>query len=215
MITDYFAALTDILRQDYQDSLRQPRHGRLAEIVRERLLRPFLPTTTRFSTGSVMDVRERQAGPFDVVASADAWPAVGQGESSIFMADGVMFALSARDWARSDLTQFAQAAAVVKTFPRQSPLPIQMAAFSFTPLELKELQEFLTSAAGQAVDAVYSLDRGLIVRNSLGWYGTPAAVPFVTESVAGPALKFFAFWLMQCVQSAAGKSFGWADYQHL
>jgi len=75
--------------------------------------------------------------------------------------------------------------------------------------------EFLKSNAGDAIDAVFSLGKNLIVRNTLGWYGDPGTTPFVTENVAGPALKFFALYLLQAVHVAAGKPFGWADYQHL
>ncbi len=215
MITDYFNTLTDILKMEYEAAQKVPRHGYTAHILSERLLKPFLPSSIRHSTGLVLDIKERSVGPFDVVAALDHWPPVGQGEGSLYMAEGVVFCLSAKDWAKSDLTQYAQMAKTVKSFERKASLPIQAIAFSYTPLEVPEVLEFLKSNAGDSVDAVFSLGNSLVIRNAQGWYGDPQKVPFVTEKTAGPALKFFAFYLLQIVHAAQGIPFGWADYQHL
>lgn len=215
MITDYFNSLTQVMQLDYAAARKTPHHGDTLKIVTERFLKPFLPSSTRQGYGFVLDVFERQAGPFDVVAASDFWPPVGQGDANRYLVDGVIFCLSARDWATADLTQFAATARDLKALKRKATHPLLCTAFSFTPLETPEVLEFLKSNAGIAVDAVFSLGRGLVIRNNFGWYGDPQRLPFVTENVAAPALKFYALYLLQAVHAAAGVPFGWADYQHL
>ena len=146
---------------------------------------------------------------------SDFWPPIGQGAANFYLADGVIFCLSARNWATQDLTEFAVKAKELKSLKRKTPAPVLCAAFSYTPLEASEVMEFMKSSAGASIDAVFSLGKNLVVRNNLGWYGDPKTIPFVTEPIAGPAMKFFAFYLLQAVHAAAGVPFGWADYQHL
>ena len=215
MITDYFTSLTQVLQLDYAASLKAPKHGEMLNTLTKRLIAPLMPASVRHGPGFVLDLLERQAGPFDVIAASDLWPPIGQGEANMYLADGVIFCLAARDWSSADLTQFAETAKALKALKRKVAHPILCAAFSYTPLEAPEVLEFLKSGAGDAVDAVFSLGKNLVVRNTLGWYGDPQKIPFVTENVAGPALKFFAFYLLQAVHQAAGVPFGWADYQHL
>jgi hypothetical protein len=215
MITDYFASLTQVLQLDYASVQKAPHHGEMLKLLYKRFLDPLLPVSVQHSAGFVLDIRERQAGPFDVVAASDFWPPVGQGEANMYLSDGVIFCLSARDWATADLTQFAVTAKELKALKRKAPQPILCTAFSYTPLETSEVLEFMKSSAGDSIDTVFSLGKNLVIRNSLGWYGNPEKIPFVTENVAGPAMKFFAFYLLQAVHVAAGMPFGWADYQHL
>jgi hypothetical protein len=215
MITEYFANLTSALQADYAAASKDPRRGEMLKKLSERLLTPLLPASIRHGSGFVLDILERQAGPFDVVAVSDFWPPIGQGPSSVYLADGVIFCLSARNWAAQDLTEFAAQAKELKSLKRKTPLPLLCAAFSYTPLEAPEVMEFMKSNAGASLDAVFSLGKNLVVRNNLGWYGDPKTIPFVSEPTAAPALKFFAFYLLQAVHAAAGVPFALADYQHL
>ena len=215
MITDYFASLTQVLQADYAAAQKAPRHGEMLKHVSERFLSPLMPANVRHSSGYVMDIQERQAGPFDVVAASDLWPPVGQGEAGRYLIDGVIFCLAAKDWAAADLTQFAATAKDLKMLKRKNPAPVLCAAFSYTPLDAQEVLEFMKSGAGASIDAIFSLGKNLVIRNNLGWYGDPQKIPFVTEPIAGPAMKFFAFYLLQAVHKAANVPFGWADYQHL
>jgi len=215
MISEYFSSVTEILQADFKAAEKQPQRGRLISIVQDRLLRPFLPSNIRLGSGFVVDIKERQAGPFDCVVSHGSWPSFGQGEAGVWLADGVQFCLSVRDWSQSDLTQFAEAATAVQGLYRQGGSPIPCLAFSFGDLPLGEVQEFMKSPQGQAVDAVYSLGKALVVRNRFGWYGDSATVPFVTERAGPASLKAFTFYMMQTVHAAMGQPFPLADYQHL
>jgi len=215
MITDYFSSLTQVLAADYVAARKTPQHGEMLRKLNERFLRPLWPASVRSGSGFVLDIHERQAGPFDVIGASDLWPPIGQGEASLYMSDGVIFCLSARDWVSEDLTQFAQTAKALKMLKRKVSAPVLCAAFSYTPLEATEVTEFMKSSAGEAIDAVFSLGKNLVVRNNLGWYGDPQKIPFVSEHTGAPALKFFAFYLMQSIHQYAGLPFGWTDYQHL
>jgi len=215
MITEYFSTVTDVLQADFKAAQKQPQRGQLTSIIQDRLLKPFLPPTVRMGSGFVVDMKERQAGPFDCVVSGGSWPPFGQGESSVWLADGVQFCLSARDWASSDLSQFAESAKAAQSLHRQSGQPIPCLAFSFGDLLIPEVLEFMQSPQGQAVDAVMSLGKNLVVRNRFGWYGDPEKTPFVTERSGTASLKGFTFYMIHTVHAAMGQSFPLADYQHL
>lgn len=187
---------------------------RAAPLLIEKLARPLLSREWRLGSGNLVDPRGRMVGPFDVVASADAYPVFGEGMASMYCVDAVAFCLSARDWNAEPLSEFGQQAVQVKKLERKQKTPILCAAVSFTPLPLEQLREFLLGPEGQAVDAVLSIGEHVLVRNG-GLYGDPARIPFVSERGAGESLKAFSMLLLQTAEAAQGQPFLLADYQHL
>lgn len=211
-ITDSFGNLSEYLLMEHQKSKRlAPDPGLLAASV----LKPFLPSAMRCACATVTDIKDRQAGPFDLVAGIDTFPPFSEGAASTFLADGVVFVLQVRNWAESDLTQFGETARQLKKLERRKQEPIPCVAVSYERLALPELSQFLNSKAGECVDGVLCVGQHVILRNSLGLYGDPARVPFVTEPQGPEALKAFTFFLLQLSHAALGRPFGLADYQHL
>ena len=211
-ITESFANLSDYLLKEQKTSKRSQA---AATLVLTHLLKPFLPSAIRCAPATIIDRKDRQAGPFDLVAATDAYPSFSEGSAATFLLDGVVFALQVRNWAEHDLTQFAETASLLKKLEGKRSSPIPCLAVSFEPLPLSELSQFLKSKAGAHVDGILALGHHLILRNSQGWYGDPVRVPFVTERSGPEALKAFTFFLLQLAQSALGQPFGLADYQHL
>jgi hypothetical protein len=163
----------------------------------------------------IVDIKDRQVGPFDIIGCTESYPTFGEGAASTFLADGVLFCIQARNWGENDLTQFGEMAAQLKMLEGKRSYPLICAAVAFDPLSLDHVAEFLKSPAGQAVDAVLSLGSNLTIRNTQAWYGDPQKVPFVTERGGAPSLKAFTFFLIQLAQNALGIPFGLTSYQHL
>ena len=209
-VTETYTSLSDVLLSDYA-ARRVPER----DILTSRLLRPLLPGVFRCGMGQVVDVKDRQVGPFDIVACWEAYPPLGEGMAHLFFADGVAVCLQARNWKEEDLTQFAALAGDVKKLERRKKSPIFCGVVGFESLPAKQVSEFLRSPAGLALDGVLSLGQHVMVRNSQGWYGNPQSVPFVTEQGAGESLKAFAFWIVQIVQTFLGMPFSLTEYQHL
>jgi hypothetical protein len=211
-ITESFGNLGEYLLAERKGSKKRSVE---IDLVLAKLLKPFLPSGMRCGTGTITDMKDRQAGPVDIVASTDNFPAFSEGPASTYMADGVVFCLQVKDWAQNDLTEFGKLASQIKKLERKKKSPIPCLAVSFSLLPLPELTSFLNSPAGQAVDGVVCIGHHIVLRNSQGWYGNPARVPFVTESPGPEALKAFTFFLLQLSQTALGLPFGLMDYQHL
>lgn len=212
LITESFGNLGDFLVGEYRKS---PNPAASATLLLSHLIRPLMPAGVRAGTGTVIDVRERQVGPIDVLASLDSFPAFGEGPSSIYVSDGVLFAIQARNWADHDLTQFGALAQQLKSLERQRQPQISCLAISYEPLPLNELHSFMEGPAGKAIDGILCLGHHGVLRNSSGLYGDPAKIPFVSERPGPEALKAFAFYLMHLAQAATGRGFGLAPYQHL
>ena len=185
------------------------------DLLISRLLKPLLPAGMRCGTGIVVDIKDRQVGPFDVIGCSEIYPTFGEGPASIFLADGIVFCLQARNWAVSDLTQFGELAASLKKLDRKKGASIFCAAVAFDRLAPDQVSDFLQSPSGEAVDGVLSIGHHLILRNTQGWYGDPQKVPFVSERSGPEALKSFAFFLLHLSQASLGMPFGLAEYQHL
>jgi hypothetical protein len=211
-VTESFANLSDYL---IDQNKKLKKRSAQTELVLSRVLKPLLPSGIRCGTGIIADIKDREVGPLDVVASIDSFPPLGDGQATTYLADGVVFVLQVRDWAESDLTQFGEMAQHVKKLERKKKTPIPCLAVSFDLLPLPELSQFLNSPKGQAVDGVLCVGHHIVLRNAQGWYGNPSKVPFVTERPGPEALKAFAFFLLQLSQTAVGLPFGLADYQHL
>jgi len=211
-ISESFGNLGDYLLAEKKKS-----QGRRVEVdlVLSKILKPFLPSGMRYGTGTIADIKDRHAGPIDIVASTESFPPFGDGQASAYLADGVLFCLQVKDWSQNDLTEFGALAQQIKTLERKKKNLIPCLAVSFGLLPLPELNSFLKSAAGESVDGVICLGHHFVLRNSQGLYGDPKTVPFVTESPGPEALKAFAFYLMQLSQAALGLPFGLIDYQHL
>jgi hypothetical protein len=218
-LTEGFASLSDFLRAPQQTAAPTasgaPGRRMSAERLTRHLLRPLLPAAVRLGPGSVLDLGDRQVGPFDNVACQDAYPAFGDEGAAQYLADGVIFALNARDWAAEALSDFASWSRQLKGLTRRKPQPIFAAAVSLDPMALDQLGDFLRGPEGASVDAVLCIGHHLIVRNDRGLYGPPERVPFVTQRDPAQALKAFAFLLLELTQGALGRPFELADYQHL
>ncbi len=211
-VTESFGNLGDYLLAE-RKSTKARHSGR--DLILNHLLKPYMPAAVRCGSGTITDIKDRQVGPFDVLATVDTFPPLSEGSASTFLADGVLFALQVRNWAEQDLTQFGEVATLVKGLQGKRKTPIPCLAVSFDSLPLSELSQFLKSKAGVSVDGVLCLGHHVVLRNSLGWYGDPARVPFVTERQGPEALKAFAFFLLHLAHTGLGKPFGLADYQHL
>lgn len=209
-VTENFSNLSQVLLADHQAAKTPDR-----EILSRRLVKPLLPAAFRSGMGQIVDLKDRQLGPFDIVGCWEAYPPLGEGMASQFLVDGVAFCLQVRDWKTEDLTEFAAMAGRLKALVRKTKAPIFCAVVGFDSLPAAQVSEFMKSAAGQAVDGVLSLGQHLMLRNAQGWYGDPAKVPFVTERSEGEALKGFAFWLAQITQTFLGLPYQLGDYQHL
>ncbi len=215
VLTDKFSDLAEVLRADYTSGAKTPRPGAGGDVFLQRVLRPMLPSSIRCAQGTVVDVKDREVGPFDVVGCADGWPPIGGGAATTFLANGTIFALQARDWAVNDLTQFGLMAGELKNIDRQAPLPIFCGAISYGDIPQREIADFMNSSPGRSLDAVVVIGSHVIIRNFQGIYGDPQKVPFVTETGSGVSLKAFTFAVMYAAQSFIGQPFGLSAYQHL
>jgi len=211
-ITESFGNLSEYLLVEYK---KPKRRAAAADLLLTHVVKPFLPSAIRCGAGTVTDIKDRQVGPFDVVAAMDRYPPFSEGAASTFLSDGVIFALQTRNWSESDLTQFGEMSRQMKALERKTKTPVSSLAVSFEPLSLRDLSQFLNSKAGQAVDGILCVGQHVILRNASGLYGDPGRVPFVTEQPGPEALKAFTFYLLELSHAALGLPFGLADYQHL
>jgi hypothetical protein len=210
-ITESFAGLSELLLTEQRTRKISER-----EIFQQRLVTPLLPAAMRTGNGQIIDIKDRQAGPFDIIGCAESFPPLGEGRACLFMAEGVAFCLQVRNWKEEDLTQFAvQVAAPIKQLTRKSPVPIHCAVVGFGSLPAAQVADFLKSPSGQAIDGVLSIGEHVMLRNSQGWYGDPQRIPFVTERGEGEALKAFAFWLTHVAQTSLRMPYHLTEYQHL
>ncbi len=210
-ITESFSNLTEHLLGEYKKAKKPSAAvGFFAGQIRN-----LLPTSIRMGPGTIIDLKERQAGPFDAIATTDNFPPFGQGNASSFLADGVVFTLQIKNWSEHDLTQYGALVKQLKKLDKKRKSEIACLAVSFEPISLSELTSFLGASSGQAVDGVLCLGHHFILRNSLGLYGNPEKVPFVSERSGPEALKAFTFFLLRLSQAALNQPFGLAHYQHL
>jgi hypothetical protein len=209
-VTENFANLSQVLLADYE---AKKSHGR--DILVNRLLKPLLPSAFRIGTGQIVDLKDRQLGPFDIVGCWENFPPLGEGIASLFLVDGVAFCLQVRNWKEEDLTQFAATAVKLKALSRKTKSTIICAVAGFEALPADQVSEFMKSSDGQAIDGVLSIGRHLMLRNTQGWYGDPKHIPFVTERGEGESLKSFAFWLVHIMQTFLNEPYQLSDYQHL
>ena len=75
-LTEGFANLTEAMLADYGPALPGVRRPSTAAILTSRLLKPMLPSAIRCGPGGIVDLKDRQAGPFDVVGTWDIFPAI-------------------------------------------------------------------------------------------------------------------------------------------
>jgi hypothetical protein len=211
-VTESFGNLSDYLLASHQ---KAKKHASDVELIMSSVLKPLMPSGMRWGTATVADIKDRQVGPFDIVAGTDNFPPFSEGTASTFLADGVVFALQIRNWAESDLTQFGTLAGQLKKLERKKKEPIPCLAVSFESLSLPELSQFLKSKGGEPVDGIFCVGHHVILRNASGLYGDPMRVPYVTEQQGPEALKAFTFFLLNLSHTALGLPFGLADYQHL
>src|SRR5882672_6413606 len=174
-VTDTFASLSEVLLADYRAHKTPER-----DILTNRLLRPLLPSAFRLGRGQLVDMTDRQLGPFDIIACWEALPPLGEGMASLFLVDGVAFCLQVRNWKEEDLTQFAATAGKLKALSRKNKLPLLCGVVSFETLPAPQVAEFMKSGPGQSVDGVLAIGQHVMLRNAQGWYGDPQRVPFVT-----------------------------------
>jgi hypothetical protein len=214
-LTESYANLTEFLKTEHQKNRGFSRSPFGSDMLISKVLRPALPASIRCGPGTVTDLKDRQVGPFDVVGCLDRYPVVGDGAAASYLADGVLFCLNAREWAQSDLTQFGELAAQLKTIESKKRTSIASLAIAYDALSLEEVLQFLKSPAGQSVDGILALGQHGVIRNTQGWYGNPEHVPFVTERSGPEALKAFIFFILQITHTALGVPFEVADYQHL
>jgi hypothetical protein len=209
-ITENFSSLSDVLKTDYAAHQLPGR-----EILSTRLLHSLLPASFRHAKGQLIDVKDRVAGPFDIVACADAFPTLGDGIAHQFLADGVALCIQVRNWKEEDLTQFASIADQLKQLERKKKAPIFCAVVGFDNMSANQVSEFMKSTAGKSIDGILSVGEHVIIRNTQGWYGNAQKIPFVTAQGSGESLKSFAFWVVQIAQTYLGQPYSLSDYQHL
>jgi len=211
-ITESFSNLSDYLGSEYKKSKKRSTQ---VNLVLSKVLEPLLPSSIRCGSGTIIDIKDRQVGPLDIIASVDAFPPFGDGQAATYLADGTIFVLQVRDWSENDLTEFAELAAQLKKLEKKKKTPVPCLAISFAPIELSEISQFLRSKPGQSLEGVLCIGHHIVLRNSLGWYGDPSRVPYVTERSGPEALKAFTFFILQIAQLSLAMPFGLADYQHL
>ena len=130
-ITESFGNLSDYLLATHQKTKKRASD---VELVMSSVLKPFLPSGMRWGTATVTDIKDRQVGPFDIVAGVETFPPFSEGTAATFLADGVVFALQVRNWAESDLTQFGALADQLKKLERKKKEILPCLAVSFEPL---------------------------------------------------------------------------------
>src|SRR5882724_5327256 len=101
-VTESFANLSEYLADQNKKSKKRSAQ---VDLVLSKVLKPFLPSGIRCGTGTITDIKDREVGPFDVIAGIDSFPPLGEGQAATYLADGVVFALKVRDWAETDLTE--------------------------------------------------------------------------------------------------------------
>lgn len=213
-ITENFANLSELLLAESK-SVPGSRRPAFADVLANRWLRSFLPGGLRCGRGAILDIKDRQVGPFDLIGCSERFPGFGEGAATSYVADGVVFCINARDWVSSDLSHFGELATQVNKLERKPKKPIACFAVSYTPLVLEEVTQFLKGKAGESVSGVLTLGHHIVIRNTAGWYGDPKRIPFVTERAGPEALKALTFLLIELSQTALGMPFGLANYQHL
>src|SRR4029077_17254143 len=115
----YFSNLNEILLTEYSAHMFPER-----DILTARFLKSLLPAAFRTGMGQIIDLKDRQLGPFDIVGCWEAFPPMGDGMASQFLVDGVAFCLQVRNWKEEDLTQFAAMAAKLKALTRKTKSPL-------------------------------------------------------------------------------------------
>lgn len=214
-LTEVFSNLTDLLLTDGPKALGPRAKESERDILLSRWLRPFLPHSIRCGAGTLLDAKDRQVGPLDVIAAWEAYPPLGEALATAYPVDGVVFCLQARHWAKEDLTQFAKTASDIRKLDRSQARPLFCGAVSFDALSIEHVLEFMRSPAGTSIDGVLSIGHNVVIRNPHGAYGDPVKVPFVTERGGAESLKAFTLCLLQQAQSFVGMPFGLGNYQHL
>ncbi len=209
-IIEAYTGLSDVLLTEARTKKSSER-----DIFHERFMKPLLPAAMRTGRGQILDIKDRVLGPLDIIACTENYPILGEGLGSQFLMDGVAFCIQVRNWKEEDLTQFAELAAKTKALIRKTKHPLFCAVVGFESLPAAQVQEFMKSGSGHAIDAVLSIGQHVMLRNNQGWYGDPQRIPFVTEKGQGEPLKGFAFWLMHVMHTFLGTSYALADYQHL
>src|SRR6266700_82699 len=132
-VTESFVNLNEFLVEQNKKSKKRADQ---VNLVLSKLLKPFLPSAVRCGSGIIIDINDREVGPFDLIAAVDTFPAFGEGQASSYVADGVVFALQVRDWTESDLTQFGEMAFQTRKLERKKKVPIPCLAVSFGLLPL-------------------------------------------------------------------------------
>lgn len=189
--------------------------GKERDIFLSRVLKPLLPISIRCGPGTLIDIKDRNVGPVDIIAASEAYPPLGDGGAALYPVDGAVFCLQVRHWAKDDLTTFGELSSQVKRLERRPGAAVFCAAVSLDPLSLEHVMEFLRGPSGRSVDGILSVGENVVIRNVHGVYGDPAKIPFVTERGGPEALKAFVLCLLQQAQAAANIPFGLATYQHL
>jgi hypothetical protein len=165
VITESFANLSDHLANEYKKSKKRLNQ---IDLILSKATKPFLPAGIRCGSGTITDIKDRQVGPLDVIATMDSFPPFGEGQAATYLADGVVFALQVRDWAESDLTQFGEMAAQIKKLERKKKNPIPCLAVSFGLLPVSEINQFMKGKSGQSVDGILCVGHHVILRNATG-----------------------------------------------
>ena len=217
-ITENYSNLNDLLVLDYrrraEKTVGGPKTPR--DILLSRVLRPTLPANLRLGPGTVIDVKDRPVGPFDMVGCWESYPAFGEGNATTFLIDGVVFCLAVRpSWTFESLSKLGEAALNFKSLSRKASQTILCLAVGFEVLAYQVVSDFLKTPVGNSVDGICSIGQHVMIRNNQGWYGDTDAVPFVSERGGGDSLKAFSFFLLQACQAAQGVPFSLVDYQHL
>src|SRR5690242_12385231 len=102
ILTESFGNLSEYLLVEHKNSKK----GRSdADLVLSKVLAPHVPAGLRCGSGTLTDLKDRQVGPLDIVATIDSFPSFSEGQAATYLADGVVFCLQVRNWAVSDLSQ--------------------------------------------------------------------------------------------------------------
>jgi hypothetical protein len=220
-LSDAFSSLSDVMQADVKAlglgaKSPKPRRAAESEILVNRLLKTFVPKTVQFGGGNLVDVLDRQVGPFDLVAHADTFPALGDPAASLFLSDGVIYTLAVSDqWTDKDLSAYADMASQAKTLQRKGTTPLFNGVVDFGRLDYAQASAFLRLPIARPIDFFFSLGQYCVIRNLHGWYGNAQEIEFVTERGGPESLKAFALLQLQVVHQYLNLPFTYGDYQHL
>jgi len=217
-VTDHFSNLDDLLTVEFKKTQELIGKNRIyaRDILIQRVFQPLFPKTMRFGTGTLLDIKDHQAGPWDVIGATDQLPLLGDGLASLFLTQGVLFALQAHGkWEDTHLSQLTDLSQSTNALTYESEHALFLGGIGLETPSFSDMRDYFKSDKAQHLDGFLSLGHFAIVRNRKGWYGDPVTIPFVSVQGGPEALKAFCFLLLTIAYTALHIPSQFSDYQHL